>query len=365
MLQQTALHQRHLDSGGRMVDFGGWDMPLHYGSQLEEHHAVRQRAGVFDVSHMTVVDAQGAGAWAWLRELLANDIGRLDAGQGLYSCMLNDQGGVLDDLIAYRLGGERFRVIVNAATRDKDIAWMQARAAGHDVELDERTEAVMLAVQGPAARDLAGECLEQELRAAAEALEPFQATGGAGVFVARTGYTGEDGYELVFESADAGIDCWDALLAAGVRACGLGARDTLRLEAGLPLYGQDLDEWHSPLVSGLGWTVAWEPPERRFVGRDALEAERDAGPQEKSVGLLLEDRGIMRSGQRVMTGAGAGVVTSGGFSPTLERSVALARLPADHGERVEVEIRKRSCAARVVKPRFVRNGQVLVDLDNR
>ena len=364
MLQQTALYDRHLDAGGRLVDFGGWHMPLHYGSQIEEHHAVRQRAGVFDVSHMTVVDVCGAGAESWLRELLANDIGSRSAGQGLYSCMLNADGGVLDDLIAYRLGGDRFRVIVNAATRDKDLAWMQARAADRELDLDERTEAVMLAVQGPEARKLAADCLGDDIRAVADSLQPFHAAEASGLFIARTGYTGEDGFELVFESADAGRASWDALLAAGVRACGLGARDTLRLEAGLPLYGQDLDERHSPLASGLAWTVAWEPAERRFIGRDALEAERDAGPAQKSVGLLLEDRGIMRSGQKVNTGAGYGQVTSGGFSPTLERSVALARVPADHGDRVEVEIRKRICIARVVKPRFVRNGQVLVDMDN-
>lgn len=364
MLKQTALYDRHVDAGGRLVDFGGWHMPLHYGSQIEEHHAVRQRAGVFDVSHMTIVDVSGAGSEAWLRGLLANDIGSRGAGQGLYSCMLNTDGGVLDDLIAYRLDADRFRVIVNAATRDKDLAWMQARATGHELDLDERTEAVMLAVQGPEARQLAVECLGDDARAAADGLQPFHAAESSGLFIARTGYTGEDGFELVFDSADAGRACWDALLAAGVRACGLGARDTLRLEAGLPLYGQDLDEQHSPLASGLGWTVAWEPAERRFIGRDALEAERDAGPAEKSVGLLLEDRGIMRSGQKVITGAGSGQITSGGFSPTLERSVALARVPPDHGDRVEVEIRKRACVARVVKPRFVRNGQVLVDLDN-
>jgi aminomethyltransferase len=222
----------------------------------------------------------------------------------------------------------------------------------------------MLAVQGPAARTLAAECLADDARAVATSLEPFQAAEAGGVFVARTGYTGEDGFELVFDAAGAGTACWDALLAAGVRACGLGARDTLRLEAGLPLYGQDLDEQHSPLVSGLAWTVAWEPADRRFVGRDALQAEREAGPAERSVGLLLEDRGIMRSGQRVITGAGLGRVTSGGFSPTLERSIALSRVPADCGDRVEVEIRNRSCVARVVKARFVRNGQVLVDPDN-
>jgi len=363
MPRQTALYDRHCASGGRMVDFGGWNMPLHYGSQIDEHHAVRRSAGVFDVSHMTVIDVGGDDAEAWLRELLANDIGSRGKGQGLYSCMLDDAGGVLDDLIAYRLDDARFRVIVNAATRDKDLAWMQARASGQAVVLDEKEEAVMLAVQGPEARAVASACLGKDARAAAEGLEPFEAAETDGVFVARTGYTGEDGFELVFDSAQAGVVCWDALLAAGVRACGLGARDTLRLEAGLPLYGQDLDEQHSPLVSGLSWTVAWEPADRMFVGRAALEAERDAGPAEKSVGLLLEDRGIMRSGQRVIAGTGQGRVTSGGFSPTLERSIALARLPADHGDRVEVEIRKRSCAARVVNPRFVRKGQVLVNLE--
>ncbi len=363
MPQITALNARHRQAGARMVDFGGWDMPLHYGSQLDEHHAVRRRAGVFDVSHMTVVDVSGSDAENWLRHLLANDIARrAEAGQGLYSCMLNDQGGVIDDLITYRRSGDAFRVVVNAATRDKDLAWMHAQCTGQDVILAERRDAVMLAVQGPQARALADPLLPGSLPAAASQLKSFEAVEADGVFVARTGYTGEDGYELVFDDSVAGGVFWDALIDSGAMACGLGARDTLRLEAGLPLYGQDLDEQHSPLVSGLGWTVAWEPDERGFNGRSALVSERAAGIKLRSVGLLLEDRGIIRAGQRVLTSAGDGLVTSGGFSPTLERSIAMARIPVDSGTEVEVEIRTARRRARVVKPRFVRNGQVLTDL---
>ena len=366
MPRNTALHARHVAAGARMVDFGGWDMPLHYGSQLDEHHAVRRAAGVFDVSHMTVVDIAGADTERWLRALLANDVARRpQAGQGLYSCMLNEQGGVIDDLIAYRRGPESFRLVVNAATREQDLAWLTRRAAGHDLRLTERAESVMLAVQGPDARQLAARCLPQDLREAAGTLQPFEFAETDGLFVARTGYTGEDGWELIFLDAEQGLSCWDELLAIGVQPCGLGARDTLRLEAGLALYGQDLDAQHSPLVSGLGWTIAWEPEDREFVGRAALSAERDRGPVQRFVGLVLEDRGIIRSGQRVLTDAGEGLVTSGGFAPTLQRSVALARVPVAAGETVEVEIRQALRRARVVKPRFVRQGRALIESNNQ
>ena len=362
MSLHTALHAHHLAAGARMVDFGGWDMPLHYGSQLDEHHAVRRAAGVFDVSHMTVVDITGAATEGWLRGLLANDVARRPrAGQGLYSCMLNEQGGVIDDLIAYRRGPESFRLVVNASTREQDLAWLSRQAAGHAVALVERPEAVMLAVQGPDSRDVAARCLPDAMRDMAGALQPFEFAEQDGLFVARTGYTGEDGWELIFADAQQGLDFWDGLISAGVEPCGLGARDTLRLEAGLALYGQDLDSSHSPLVSGLGWTIAWQPEDRAFVGRAAVSAERDRGPAERLVGLVLEGRGIIRSGQRVLSDAGDGLVTSGGFAPTLQCSVALARVPVGVGDSVDVEIRQALRRARVVKPRFVRQGKTVIE----
>ena len=360
MTNQTSLHARHVAAGARMVDFGGWDMPLHYGSQLDEHHVVRRDAGMFDVSHMTVVDVSGPAAEAFLRRLLANDVAKLtEPGRGLYSCMLNENGGVVDDLIAYRRTGG-YRVVVNAATRDQDLTWMADVAESFDVQVAERPDRVMLAVQGPRAVERVTPLLPAGIRDAARALKSFRCVEAGDVFVARTGYTGEDGYEIILDQAS-GLALWDAAAAAGVDPCGLGARDTLRLEAGLCLYGQDMDQQTSPLVSGLAWTVAWEPDDRAFIGRGALEAERDAPGRAKFVGLVLVDRGIMRHGQRVVTAAGDGVVTSGGFSPTLQRSIALARVPGTAADVCQVEIRNACRDAKIVRPPFVRNGKILVE----
>ena len=361
MDQQTVLHAEHVALGARMVPFGGWDMPLHYGSQIDEHHAVRRAAGVFDVSHMRAVDLTGAGARAYLRRLLANDVAKLKApGKALYSCMLDPQGGVIDDLIVYHLRDDWFRVVVNAATTAKDLAWMQGEMAGFAVTLQPRTDLAMLAIQGPAARGIVQPLLPEALREAAAALRPFSAAEGAGWFVARTGYTGEEGVEVMLPNA-AADGFWRALLAAGVRPCGLGARDTLRLEAGMNLYGQDMDETVSPLESGLAWTVAFDPPERDFLGRAALEGQRMRGGLRRFVGLVLLDRGVLRPHQKVFAGdREMGEITSGGFAPTLDRSIALARVHPHLGDRCAVEIRGKRLVAAVVEPPFVRNGQVLV-----
>jgi aminomethyltransferase len=363
MGDRTPLYEEHERLGARIVDFGGWDMPLHYGSQVEEHHAVRNEAGMFDVSHMTVVDLDGEGVREWLRGLLANDVARLQApGKALYTCMLNETGGVIDDLIVYFVAPGCYRLVVNAATRAKDLAWLQGRAEGTGVAVRERPELAMIAVQGPKARDKAAALLPADGREAALALAPFSACTMGELFVARTGYTGEDGWEIILPAGQA-AEFWRGLAAAGIRPCGLGARDTLRLEAGMNLYGQDMDESTSPLESGLGWTVAWEPAERDFVGRAALEAQRAAGPARKLVGLLLEDRGVLRAHQRVVTGDGEGELTSGSFSPTLGRSIGLARVPATAGSQLQVEVRGRLLGARVVRPPFVRNGKPRIQLD--
>jgi aminomethyltransferase len=360
MGHQTPLYEAHVAAGARMVDFGGWDMPLHYASALAEHHAVRQSCGIFDVSHMTVVDVIGPDATAFLRRLLANDIGKLrQPGQGLYSCMLNDAGGVVDDLIAYWTGDDRYRLIVNAATRAQDLAWLARVADRDDIVLRHRDDLLMVAVQGPAARELSARFLPDGTGPAALVLKPFESVLKDDLFVARTGYTGEDGFEVVLP-VPAGIHLWSALAGAGATRCGLGARDTLRLEAGLNLYGQDMDSGTSPLTSGLAWTVAFEPTARQFRGRAALEQQKATGVAEKLTGLLLEDRGIMRHGQRVLSPAGEGVITSGGFSPTMERSIALARLPVAAEGPCQVEIRGARKAARIVRPPFVRHGRVLV-----
>jgi len=364
MGNRTPLYEQHVLAGAKMVDFGGWDMPLHYGSQIDEHLAVRADCGLFDVSHMTVVDVRGDDAEAYLQKLLANDVGRLrdkPAGKGLYSCMLNDIGGVIDDLITYRNGDNDYRVIVNAATREKDLGWMLSQAEGFTVDVVPAENYIMLAVQGPTAMRKLVPLLPNGLQDEAAELEAFQSCSQDEVFVARTGYTGEDGFELV-ASIPVGLELWARLLAAEVRPCGLGARDTLRLEAGLNLYGQDMDETTTPLDSGLGWTVAWEPASREFTGRVALEAQKAAGVQHKFAGLLLQGRGIMRHGQKVVTPEGDGEITSGTFSPTLEQTIALARIPAAAENNIQVEIRNKLIDAEIVKPVFVRNGQIKVDL---
>jgi aminomethyltransferase len=369
MGSRTPLYDAHVALGAKMVPFGGWDMPLHYGSQLDEHHAVRRNAGVFDVSHMQPVDVTGPAATPYLQTLLANDVNKLvqsgaGPGRALYSCMLNERAGVVDDLICYYLGPQRYRPVVNAATADKDLAWMQRHAAGFDVTVTRRDDLAMLAVQGPSARSLAEPLLPASIRAAAMALKPFHAAEGDGWLVGRTGYTGEDGFEIILPAADVG-DLWQGLVGAGAAPCGLGARDTLRLEAGMNLYGQDMDEDTDPLAAGLGWTVAWQPAERNFIGRRALEARREAPDAPRFVGLLLEGRGVLRAHQAVLVdGEPAGEITSGGFSPTLERSIALARVSpaAAEAQALAVDIRGKAVPARVVKPPFVRNGQPKITL---
>jgi aminomethyltransferase len=363
MGSKTPLYDAHVEAGAKIVDFGGWDMPLHYGSQLEEHHAVRRHAGAFDVSHMTVVDVSGSGARDFLRRLLANDVARLTAeGKALYSCMLNHEGGVVDDLITYYLGPGRYRVIVNAATRDKDLAWINEQSSAFDVDILERPEVAMIAVQGPEARERAAAVIDDAWRESALALEPFFALEAADTFIARTGYTGEDGWELVVPEARA-VGYWNRFLEAGIRPCGLGARDTLRLEAGMNLYGSDMDETVSPLEAGLGWTIAWEPGDRDFIGRGPLSAVRADGNHMKFAGLVLEDRGVLRDHMRVVVaGVGEGEITSGGFSPTLQKSIAMARLPAGDYDRARVEVRKKMLDVRVVKLPFVRDGKAQIEI---
>jgi aminomethyltransferase len=363
MGSKTPLYDKHVEAGARIVDFGGWDMPLNYGSQKEEHHAVRRKAGMFDVSHMTIVDLRGERTREFLRYLVANDVARLqDAGKALYTSMLNEAGGVIDDLIIYFMTEDWFRLVVNAATREKDLAWIRKQAEAFDVSVSERAELAMIAVQGPKARELAAPCIDAGYRDAALALKPFFGMEAGDMFVARTGYTGEDGWEIVMPAADAPA-IWDRFEAAGIAPCGLAARDTLRLEAAMNLYGSDMDESISPLEAGLGWTVAWEPADRDFIGRSALEAKRADPDKMRLVGLLLEDKGVLRNHQRVVVdGVGEGEITSGGYSPTIERSIALARVPAGEYDRAQVDVRGKMLNVRIVKTPFVRNGEIKIEL---
>ena len=361
MARQTPLFKLHQELGARMVDFGGWDMPVQYSSQIGEHHAVRRAAGVFDVSHMGVLDLRGARVREFLQRLLANDVAKLKLpGKALYSCMLNEQGGVLDDLIVYYLTDSWYRMVVNAGTRDKDLAWIRGQARAFAVEVTERTDLAMLAVQGPEARGKAAQLLPPAEGAAALALDSFVGRELGRWFVARTGYTGEDGFEIMMPAADA-VAAWRGLNSLGVASCGLGARDTLRLEAGMNLYGNDMDERTHPFESGLGWTVALAPAERAFIGRAPLEAVVRGGSARKLIGLLLEERGVLRAHQKVQAApAGEGEITSGTYSPTLERSIALARVPSSTAARVQVDVRGKLLNARVVKPPFVRAGHSLI-----
>jgi len=356
-LQRTPLFETHAASGAKLVDFGGWEMPLHYGSQLNEHHAVRKDAGMFDVSHMCAVDVGGERPKSYLRRLIANNVDKLNApGKTLYSAMLNSSGGVIDDLIVYWRGGDNFRVVVNASTSVKDLAHMKRVADAYDVDLTPRRELAMIAVQGPNAREKVFS-VRPDWRAAGESLGVFFAAEIGDVFLARTGYTGEDGFEITLPAEQA-PRLWADLKAAGVAECGLGARDTLRLEAGMNLYGNEMDETVSPLDAGMGWTVDMKT-EREFIGRNALE---NNGQNKAFVGLKLLDKGVMRGHMKVVTAHGDGETTSGTFSPTLGFSVALARVPLEvkAGDTVQVIIRDKPVDALVTKPSFVRNGKALI-----
>ncbi len=362
MLKATPLNAIHRAAGARMVDFGGWDMPVNYGSQIEEHHAVRSDAGMFDVSHMRVVDLEGDGARDFLRFALANNVDKLKvSGKALYSCLLTPDGGVIDDLIVYFLREDFFRLVVNAGTADKDIVWLTTLLAQHPggarLRLTPRADLAMIAVQGPNARAKVWRALPGS-EAASAALKPFMGAAFGDAFIARTGYTGEDGFEVMIPATRVEA-LWHALVLAGVRPCGLGARDTLRLEAGMNLYGQDMDETVGPLESALAWTVDLVSP-RDFVGKAALLANP---PARALKGLLLLDKGgVLRAHQVVHTERGEGEITSGTFSPTLAQSVALARLPAGvaDGTIVHVAVRDKRLAARVVSPPFARNGKAMI-----
>ena len=358
---KTALYDCHTSMNGKIVDFSGWDMPIHYGSQIVEHKQVRSDAGMFDVSHMTVLDMKGPNVKAFLSKLFANDISRLTKpGKALYSCMLNEDGGIIDDLITYYMNDEYYRTVVNAGTHDKDLAWITKQAKPFGVDIIERTDLSMIAVQGPNARKISASVLPASLQQSVLELAPFFALEGeqteSDYFIARTGYTGEDGFEIMLPNNKA-ADLWNALSDNGVKPCGLGARDTLRLEAGMNLYGTDMDESITPMECGLNWTVAWEPTDRDFIGQQAILAKKDL-IDVRFVGITLEGKGVIRNHQKVfIEGGGEGEVTSGSFSPSLGKAIAMARIPKGDATTCNIEIRGKQIAASIVKPVFVRNGK--------
>ncbi|MCX8956927.1 glycine cleavage system aminomethyltransferase GcvT [Erwinia psidii] len=361
MTQQTPLFEQHQANGARIVDFHGWMMPLHYGSQIDEHHAVRTDAGMFDVSHMTIVDLHGARTRDFLRYLLANDVARLtQPGKALYTAMLNASAGVIDDLIVYFMREDFFRLVVNSATREKDLAWIGQHAGPFDVQIVERDDLSLIAVQGPYAQAKAQRLFDRAQTDAVAGMKPFFGVQSGELFIATTGYTGEAGYEIALPN-ELAVDFWQKLIAAGVKPAGLGARDTLRLEAGMNLYGQEMDEGICPLAANMGWTVAWQPEDRDFIGREALQTQREKGT-EQLVGLIMTEKGVLRNDLPVrFTDAGGnqceGKITSGSFSPTLGYSIALARVPAGIGATAVVQIRNREMPVTVTKPIFVRAGK--------
>jgi len=357
MSKQTALYATHQQQGALLVDFAGWQMPLHYGSQLTEHQAVRQHAGVFDVSHMSIVDLQGQRSTEFLRYLLANDVAKLkQSGKALYSCLLNPEGGVLDDLIVYYLDDEHYRIVVNAGTREQDFAWFKQQAVPFEVELTQRNDWSLLALQGPQAFATLKALFSPELYATIAQLSAFQGCALDQGFIGRTGYTGEDGVELFLPHARA-IEVWQQLMHLGVQPCGLGARDTLRLEAGLNLYGSDMDKTTTPLESNLAWTVALDPSERDFIGKVKCVAQKQNGVTKRLVGLVLQTKGVLRAHQAVwLNGKQIGEITSGTFSPTLQQAIALARIDAGVEGVVDVMIRDKLFPAKIVRPPFVKKN---------
>ena len=358
-MKRTPLYQAHIDANGKMVDFGGWEMPLNYGSQIQEHHHVRAGAGMFDVSHMCALDIKGAEAKLFLRNLIANDVSKLKTqGKALYSCMLNEAGGVIDDLIVYYLDDEYFRMVVNAATTEKDLEWINSQAQKFNVTVEPQDDLAMIAVQGPNARRKVYDAMPG-VEDICSSLKPFNAASVGSLFVARTGYTGEDGFEIMLPKKAAEFT-WKMLLDAGVEPCGLGARDTLRLEAGMSLYGSEMNEEVSPLEAALGWTVDMADEKRQFVGRRALESLKSDGIKSNVVGLVLEGKGVIRDHQIIKTNAGEGEVTSGTFSPTIGKAIALARVPSGSEGRCEIQMRNKWVFAKIVRPPFVRNNTVLV-----
>lgn len=361
MSLKTPLYDKHIEMGGKMVDFAGWQMPVHFGSQIDEHNTVRQDAGMFDVSHMTITDLKGSDVRDMLRLLLANNIDKLqEKGKALYSCMLNSSGGILDDLIVYYLEDNWFRVVSNAATREKDINWIENLASDFDdITVLQRPNLAMIAVQGPNAKEKTYAALGDALREHAKSLKPFYATTVGDLFIATTGYTGEEGFEIILPGKAAAFT-WQMLADKGVKPIGLGARDTLRLEAGMALYGSDMDETSSPLEAGLSWTVGWQPDDRNFIGRSSLESQKQAGCKFGLIGIVFKGKGILRRHQQVSFGElGEGEITSGGFSPTLNHSIALVKAPASAltSSTCQVNLRGRMVDAEVVKYPFVRNGK--------
>ena len=357
-VSRTPLFQAQLALGAKMINFHGWEMPLHFGSQLLEHEKVRLHAGIFDVSHMNIVDLIGDEAGLFLNYLLTASIDSLPSTKrALYTCICNEEGGIIDDLIVYGLASDRFRLVFNAATRTRVNHWLSEQIKPFKAQIQMRPELAMIAIQGPKALALSSTVLGEHLAEAIKALKAFAYTQQGEIFIARTGYTGEAGLEIIGPDAQI-LDLWKAFLDQGVQACGLAARDSLRIEAGLLLNGQDMDEQTSPLESNLESCIHWEPANRAFIGRQSLEKQKRQGSHRRLVGLTLTEKAILRTGQKVMIdGLAQGVVTSGSFSPSLGQSIGFARVPQDTPKQVMVQIRNKLQPAKVGPLKFLNKGR--------
>ncbi|WWP01365.1 MAG: glycine cleavage system aminomethyltransferase GcvT [Candidatus Dasytiphilus stammeri] len=363
MMQKTILFNHHQLYGAHIINFNDWMMPLHYGSQLKEHHIVRNDAGVFDISHMTIIDIYGEEARIFLRYILANDVAKLkNPGKALYSAMLNISGGVIDDLIVYFINHTTYRLIVNAVNRNKDLAWLYKHIKNFSVKLKTRDDMALIAIQGPNAQKKTQSLFNPEHQQILDKMLPFSSVELGDWFVSTTGYTGELGYEIAMPQEKA-VHFWKSLINIGVYPVGLGARDTLRLEAGMNLYGNEMDEKISPLSANMDWTISWEPMNRNFIGREALERQR-YHIIDKLVGLKMKAKGVLRPQLTVsfndQDGRNkTGKITSGTFSPTLGYSIALARVPSEIGKEAVVHLRNRDVLVEITRPIFVRDGHCI------
>lgn len=355
-MKQTPLYACHVAQNAHMVAFGEWEMPMHYGSQIQEHLNTRREVGMFDVSHMVVTDIQGPEATHFLRSILSNDVAKIQPNQALYSCLLHHQGGVLDDLIVYQLSTDHYRLITNSVTREKISLWLNQLAQDFQITLQPQTQYALIAIQGPKAIETVSQQFATlGLQSKIKALKSFSALQTEHCFIARTGYTGEPGVEILL-SAEDGVSLWNNLAEAGVSPCGLGARDTLRQEAGLNLYGQEMDETTNPYEANLGFTIDLSDSTRNFIGKQAVLAMQ-AQAQFNLVGLVGDKSQIMRRHAPVfLADKTEGVVTSGTYSPTLSCAIAFARIPKQPAASVEVMVRRSPVQAQVVKLPFVRQG---------
>ncbi|WWO96376.1 MAG: glycine cleavage system aminomethyltransferase GcvT [Candidatus Dasytiphilus stammeri] len=371
MQQRTILFDQHKKCGATMIHFNNWIMPLHYGSQITEHKAVRNDAGIFDISHMLILDLSGSNTRKFLRYLLANDVAKLlHPGKSLYTGMLNQDGGVIDDLMVYFIGESYFRLVVNAVNCSKDLAWISYHAMNFNVTLKIRNDLAFLSIQGPNAQKKMHSILSEKQLNTVEKLLPFSNIQIDELFIAYTGYTGEKGYEIALPQEKA-VYLWHQLIASGITPVGLGARDTLRIEAGMNLYGNEMNESISPLEANMERTISWKYS-RNFIGRNALRIKYDHNKKKKLVGLLMKEKGMLRKNFRVsfMDKSGQkqiGIITSGSYSPTLGHSIALARVPSTIGKSALVYLThhnlkyQRIIPVEVTNPVFVRNGLPVIN----